>query len=139
LAKVPEGSVRDHVVELARVGEATYASLPLPFRASALGEAVVSLLDEVGPLGLETARLEEIAEGRGGRPGNMDGARLRAALEKRHRLLEQTVDVLTRIARHGAESDEAAVVEASALLGEVRAEAERRVLAEAEVEALLER
>jgi hypothetical protein len=131
--------LRARVLELARVGEATYASLPLPFRTSALGESVVALLDEVGPLGLETARLGVIAEARGGRPvGDTDAARVRAAHEKRLHLLGQTVDVLTRIARHGAESDEAVVVEASALLGEVRAEAEHRILAEADVEALLD-
>jgi hypothetical protein len=114
LAKLPPGRVQTLVLDLARVGEATYASLPLSLRSSALGESVIALVNEVGPLGLETARLQVIEQTRRGRPGKSPDADLRAACEERLQLLEQTVDVLTRIARQGAESGDAAAVEIDA-------------------------
>jgi hypothetical protein len=132
--------VRSLVLDLARVGEATYASLPPALRTATLGASVVALVDEVGPLGLETARLQVIEQTRGSRPGDNGGTTdpgLREACAKRVRLLEQTVEVLTRIARHGADSDEAALVEASALLDEVRAAAERQIDADREIDLLL--
>ena len=133
VVQLPEGRVRSLVLDIARAGEATYGSLPEPFRISGLGESVISLVGEAGSLGLETERLQVIVQS--GRAGN--AARLHQACEERIRLLEQTLDMLGRIAQHGAESDEAAATEASELLGQVRAESTRRVEAEGEVRALL--
>ena len=134
LAQLPAGRTRNLVLEVARVGEATFASLPEAFRAAALGSAVTELVAETGALALETERLIDIAA-EDGSSANME--ELEKASAARMALLEQTVGLLGRIARQGAESGEAALSEAGALLDQVRSEAAHRVAAEAEVRQVL--
>jgi hypothetical protein len=140
LADVAPGRVRELLLEIARVGEATYASLPEPYRASSLGAAVVDLVNETGALALETERLGTIAgqlalaldENRA-----QSAAQLNVARGVRLALLEQTAAVLARIAREGARSENTAASEAGQLLQRVRAESTRIIEAQATVGELL--
>ncbi|MGH8435641.1 MAG: hypothetical protein ACRERX_14455 [Pseudomonas sp.] len=140
LAQLHAGRVRELVLEVARVGEATYRSLPDSFRDSNLGPAVLDLMTETGALALETERLGAIAfqlEQGSDEPRGAGAAQLRVAVSSRVALLEQIAAVLARIARQGASSEDAAAAEAGALLDRVRAESNRKVEAETEVGRLL--
>ncbi len=140
LAQIAEGRVRDLVLEVARVGEATYGSLPDSFRASALGAAVIDLMAETGALALETERIGiiagELAQGADEQRAG-SAAHLGVEFSSRIALLEQIAAVLARIARQGASSEDAAAAEAGALLERVRAESARKVEADAEVSRLV--
>ncbi len=136
LAEITRGRVRDVLLEIARVGEATYASLPESLRRAELGQAVVDLVAETGPLALETERLSTIAgqlayaldENRA-----QSSAQLNVARGVRIALLEQTAAVLARIAREGARADDSAANEAGLLLQRVRAESTRAIEAQSTV------
>jgi hypothetical protein len=140
VAQIHQGRLRELVLEVARVGEATYGSLPDSFRESTLGASVLELVAETGALALETERISAIAyqlEQSSDEQRAASAAQLRVAVGARLALLEQIASVLARIARQGAASEDAAAAEAGALLERVRAEATRKVEAETEVSRLL--
>ncbi len=137
LVSLKKGQVRSLLLDIARVGESSFAALSPAFRAAPLGQSVLELLTEAGPLATETAQLENIAYELAPRVGPAAAAefeRLSEAVTARVQLLEHVIALLGRIAREGADSLE----EASALVQRVRAEAAYRVGAETIVAKVLE-
>jgi hypothetical protein len=137
LAQLDDERARTLLLDIARTGEATFASLPDAFRTAALGESVIDLLCEAGPLALEAAHLRAIATEVGVRADTRHAAEAQQiddAANARFALLEDVLALLGRIARDGARSDEEVV----RLLQLVREEATRRVEAENIVSALLQ-
>ena len=137
LAILGEGRARTLLLDIARLGESTYASLPPAFRTASLGESVLELLTEAGPLALEAAQLENIANDLQHLTGAAPVAefpRSSAAAQAHFDLLEHVIALLGRIAREGAESH----AEVSELVQRVRAEAAQRLEAEKMVASLLE-
>lgn len=136
LARLDNARARELLRDIAGMGEATFTALPEPFRAAALGEAVIELLREAGPLAREAAHLRDIATELGVRDGERNAAeaqRIDDAANARFALLEDVLALLGRLARDGARSTE----EVARLLQLVRDEAARRIEAEAVVAALL--
>jgi hypothetical protein len=129
LATLQNGHVRRALLDIASVGESTFASLSPAFRRAPLGESVLELLREAGPLAAETAQLEQIALELAPRPGSDAAAefnRLSDAVSARTELLEHVIALLGRIAREGADSHG----EVGELVQRVRAEAGYRAEAE---------
>lgn len=139
LAALRAGRARTLLLDLARVAEHTYSGLPALFREHDLGRSIVDLVTEAGPLAQEADRLSAIADGVGenATPSAGDAAQLRAAAEQRIALLQQTLQLLGRIARDGAASDRSVAAEVGLLLGRVRQEHGYRTAAEEVVEETL--
>ena len=136
LAQLDDPRTRALLRDIARMGEATFAALPEAFRTAALGESVVELLREAGPLAREAAHLREIATELGVRDGERtatEAQQVDDAANARFALLEDVLALLGRLAREGARSTE----EVAGLLQLVREEAARRMDAESTVAALL--
>jgi hypothetical protein len=137
LAILVEGRARTLLLDIARLGESTFATMSPAFRNASLGESVLELLTEAGPLALEAAQLEVIANDLKGLSGTVAAAeyqRSSAAVRAHFTLLEHVIALLGRIVRAGAESH----AEVSELVQRVRAEAAHRLEAEKMVAALLE-
>jgi hypothetical protein len=137
LARLDDARTRELLRDIARMGEATFAALPESFRTAALGESVIDLLREAGPLAREAAHLREIATELGVREGKrhaVEAQRIDDAANARFALLEDVLALLGRLARDGARSDE----EVARLLQLVREESARRIEAEGIVAALLD-
>jgi hypothetical protein len=136
LADLRDERARTLLLDIARTGEATFSALPEAFRTAALGESVVELLSEAGPLAREAAHLREIATELGVRSEQqtaVEGQQIDEAANARYALLENVLALLGRVAREGAQSHE----EVSQLVQQVREESSRRVEAENAVSALL--
>jgi hypothetical protein len=137
LAILSEGRARSLLLDIARLGESTFASLSPAFRSASLGGSVLELLSEAGPLALEAAQLEIIANDLKHltEPAAVvEHQRTSAAVQAHFALLEHVVALLGRIAREGADSH----AEVGELVQRVRAEAAQRLEAEKLVAALLE-
>jgi hypothetical protein len=137
LAILSEGRARSLLLDIARLGESTFVSLSPAFRSASLGESVLELLSEAGPLALEAAQLEIIANDLkqlAGGPAVTEYQRASAAVQDHFALLEHVIALLGRIAREGADSHG----EMSELVQRVRAEAAHRLAAEQMVASLLE-
>lgn len=136
LAQLDDARARELLHDIARMGEATFTALPASFRTASLGESVIELLREAGPLAREAAHLREIATELGVRDGERHAAEAQAiddAANARFALLEDVLALLGRLAREGARSDE----EVARLVQLVREESARHIEAENAVAALL--
>jgi hypothetical protein len=136
LQRLPAGRARELLLDLARVGESTYASLSEAFRRASLGESVVELIIEASRLSVETDQLETVAlelQLAGAERGH-DTHALEQAVASRVALLQRALAVLARIAKEGSASSEA---EMTRLIEQLRTEAEWRVQGEAAVQQLL--
>jgi hypothetical protein len=136
LARLDDARARELLLDIARMGEATFTALPEAFRTAALGESVIELLAEAGPLAREAAHLREVATELGVRDDErnaVEAHQIDIAANARFALLEDVLALLGRLARDGARSDEEVV----RLLQLVRDESARRIEAEGDVAALL--
>jgi hypothetical protein len=136
LAQLDDARTCELLRDIARMGEATFTALPEAFRTAALGESVIELLREAGPLAREAAHLREIATELGVRDGARNEAEAQQiddAANARFALLEDVLALLGRLAREGARSD----AEVARLLQLVREESARRIEAESVVATLL--
>jgi hypothetical protein len=137
LARLDDPRARELLLTIARTGEAAFTALPAAFRTAALGESVIELLGESGPLAREAAHLSEIATELRAHSDERNAAgaqQIADAARARFALLEDVLALLGRLARDGARSDE----EVARLLQLVRDESARRIDAEHAVATLLE-
>ncbi|MEX2284465.1 MAG: hypothetical protein WEE89_18390 [Gemmatimonadota bacterium] len=130
LSELPTGRTRGVVLDLVAVAEQTYASLSMPFRRAALGQAVVELVSEAAALGLETMRLENIAAKLSApadavQPAALD--QLRAGIEARVKLLGDVRGLLARIAGNQADLEDGAATEVKRLIDQLRSEQRWRI------------
>lgn len=133
------GRTRGIILDLAAVGEKTFASLSPSFRNAALGQSVVELVSEAAALSLEINRLESIVSALE-RPVNVEEQtalnELRTGIEARVKLLGEARSLLARIAGNQAELEDGVASEVKRLVEQVRNEQRWRLEGEAAVTAL---
>ena len=139
ITELPTGRTRAIVLDLAAVGEKTYASLSPSFRKASLGESVIELLSEAAALGLEISRLENIASALAAPADTKQQTalnELHTGIEARVMLLGQARGLLARIAGNHAEVEDAVASEVKRLVEQVRNEQHWRLEGEAAVTSL---
>ena len=139
IAELPMGRTRGVVLDLASVGEKTFASLSPSFRKAALGQSVVELVTEAAALGLEIDRLENVASALGRSSDTEQQTalnELHSGIEARVKLLGEARGLLARIAGNQAELEDGVASEVKRLVEQVRNEQRWRLEGEAAVTSL---
>jgi hypothetical protein len=136
ITELPPGRTRGIILDLAAVGEKTFASLSPSFRKASLGQSVVELVSEAAALGLEINRLENI-ESALAIPTDTEQQtalnELRAGIEARVKLLGEARGLLARIAGNQAALEDGVASEVKRLVEQVRNEQRWRLEGEAAV------
>ena len=139
ITELPPGRTRGIILDLAAVGEKTFASLSPSFRKAALGQSVVELVSEAAALGLEINRLESIASALERSVDAQQQAalcELQNGIEARVKLLGEARGLLARIAGNQAELEDGVASEVKRLVEQVRNEQRWRLEGEAAVTSL---